>query len=100
MKPFNCSNATREMPGSSPAARVSFRCSTSASSLPRCSFHDHHGLQCGFCTPGMLMTALDFLNTVERPTEEQIRAAMSAVICRCTGYDGIVKAVAAAAKTE
>lgn len=48
----------------------------------------------------MLMTALDFLNTVERPTEEQIRAAMSAVICRCTGYDGIVKAVAAAAKTE
>lgn len=62
------------------------------------AFHEHHGLQCGFCTPGMLMTALDFLNTVRRPTEEQIRGAMSAVICRCTGYDGIVKAVAAAAE--
>ena len=60
------------------------------------AFHDHHALQCGFCTPGMLMTALDFLNTVERPTEEQIRGAMSAVVCRCTGYEGIVKAVAAA----
>ena len=64
------------------------------------AFHDYHGLQCGFCTPGMLMTALDFLNTVERPTEKQIRDAMSAVICRCTGYDNIIKAVAAAAKTE
>ena len=64
------------------------------------AFHEHHGLQCGFCTPGMLMTALDFLNTVHHPTEEQIRGAMSAVICRCTGYDGIVKAVAAAAKSE
>lgn len=64
------------------------------------AFHDHHGLQCGFCTPGMLMTALDFLNSVERPSEEQIREALSAVICRCTGYDNIVKAVAAAAKSE
>lgn len=64
------------------------------------AFHHHHALQCGFCTPGMLMTAVDFLNTVARPTEEQIRGAMSAVICRCTGYDGIVKAVAAAAKPE
>ena len=64
------------------------------------AFHEHHGLQCGFCTPGMLMTALDFLNTVRHPTEEQIRGAMSAVICRCTGYDGIVKAVAAAAESE
>ena len=63
------------------------------------AFHDHHGLQCGFCTPGMLMTALDFLNTVKHPTEKQIREAMSAVLCRCTGYDNIVKAVAAAAKS-
>ena len=63
------------------------------------AFHEHHGLQCGFCTPGMLMMALDFLNTVQHPTEEQIRHAMSAVLCRCTGYDGIVKAVAAAAKS-
>jgi aerobic-type carbon monoxide dehydrogenase small subunit (CoxS/CutS family) len=64
------------------------------------AFHEHHGLQCGFCTPGMLMTALDFLNTVHHPTEDQIRGAMSAVICRCTGYDGIVKAVAAVAESK
>ena len=64
------------------------------------AFHEHHALQCGFCTPGMLMTALDFLNTVPHPTEEQIRHAMSAVICRCTGYEGIVKAVATAANSE
>jgi aerobic-type carbon monoxide dehydrogenase small subunit (CoxS/CutS family) len=63
------------------------------------AFHEHHGLQCGFCTPGMLMTALDFLITVPSPTEVQIREAMSAVVCRCTGYQGIVKAVAAAAKS-
>ncbi len=64
------------------------------------AFHDRHALQCGFCTPGMLMTALDFLNTVEQPTEKQIREALSAVICRCTGYDNIVKAVADAAKAK
>lgn len=64
------------------------------------AFHEHHALQCGFCTPGMLMTSLDFLNTVAHPTESQIRDAMSAVICRCTGYQGIVKAVAAVANSE
>jgi aerobic-type carbon monoxide dehydrogenase small subunit (CoxS/CutS family) len=62
------------------------------------AFHRHHALQCGFCTPGMLMTALDFLNTVSDPTEEQIRDAMSAAVCRCTGYRGIVRAVAEVAQ--
>jgi aerobic-type carbon monoxide dehydrogenase small subunit (CoxS/CutS family) len=61
------------------------------------AFHEHHGLQCGFCTPGMLLTALDFLNTNPSPTETEIRQGLSAVLCRCTGYQGIVKAVAAAA---
>ena len=61
------------------------------------AFHDHHGLQCGFCTPGMLLTALDLLQTNPRPTEAEIRQGLSAVLCRCTGYQGIVKAVAAAA---
>jgi len=63
------------------------------------AFHEHHGLQCGFCTPGMLMTALDFLNTNPNPTEIEIRRGISAVLCRCTGYQGIVKAVEAAAAT-
>lgn len=62
------------------------------------AFHEHHALQCGFCTPGMLMVALDFLNTNPNPTEPEIREAMSAAICRCTGYQGIVNAVAAAAE--
>ena len=62
------------------------------------AFHEHHGLQCGFCTPGMLMTALDFLRTNPEPTEEEIRHGLSAVLCRCTGYHGIVKAVEAAAR--
>src|SRR3989440_12720833 len=63
------------------------------------AFREYHGLQCGFCTPGMLMTALDFLRTNPSPTEEEIREGISAVLCRCTGYHGILKAVAAAART-
>ena len=61
------------------------------------AFHEHHGLQCGFCTPGMLLTALDLLQTNPRPTEAEIRQGLSAVLCRCTGYQWIVKAVEAAA---
>ena len=61
------------------------------------AFHEHHGLQCGFCTPGMLLTALDLLQTNPSPTEAEIRQGLSAVLCRCTGYQGIVKAVEAAA---
>ena len=62
------------------------------------AFWEHHGLQCGFCTPGMLMTAYDLLRVNPDPTEEEIRAALSAVLCRCTGYQGIVRAVKAAAE--
>ncbi len=61
------------------------------------AFHEHHALQCGFCTPGMLMAALDFLTVNPAPTEREVREALSAVICRCTGYQHIVKAVLAAA---
>jgi len=61
------------------------------------AFREHHGLQCGFCTPGMLLTALDLLRTNPAPTEDEVREGLSAVLCRCTGYHGIVKAVRAAA---
>jgi aerobic-type carbon monoxide dehydrogenase small subunit (CoxS/CutS family) len=61
------------------------------------AFREHHGLQCGFCTPGMLLAALDFLRMHPDPTEPQIREGLSAVLCRCTGYQGIVQAVKAAA---
>ena len=61
------------------------------------AFWENHGLQCGFCTPGMLLAALDFLNVNPSPTEQEIREGISSVLCRCTGYQGIVKAVQAAA---
>lgn len=61
------------------------------------AFATFHGLQCGFCTPGMLITAIDFLRDNPACSEEQVREAMSAVICRCTGYQGIVAAVMAVA---
>ena len=63
------------------------------------AFREHHGLQCGFSTPGMLMTALDLLKTNPEPSDEEIREGISAVLCRCTGYQGIVNAVRAAART-
>jgi aerobic carbon-monoxide dehydrogenase small subunit len=61
------------------------------------AFHEHHALQCGYCTPGMLIAALDFLKVNPDPSEAEIREGLSAVLCRCTGYQNIVKAVAAAA---
>ncbi|MCL5044255.1 MAG: (2Fe-2S)-binding protein [Deltaproteobacteria bacterium] len=61
------------------------------------AFWEHHALQCGFCTPGMLIVALDFLRTNPDPTEEEIREGLSAVLCRCTGYQPIIQAVKAAA---
>ena len=62
------------------------------------TFHENHALQCGFCTPGMLAVIIDFLSVNPSPTEAEAREAISAVICRCTGYQNIVKAVMAAAK--
>ena len=62
------------------------------------AFWEQHGLQCGFCTPGMLMTAYDLLHINAAPSEEDIRAGLSAVLCRCTGYEGIVQAVRIAAE--
>ena len=62
------------------------------------AFRDHHGLQCGYCTPGMIMSALDLVQHHPAPTEAQIRAELEGNLCRCTGYHGIVKAVEAGAK--
>jgi carbon-monoxide dehydrogenase small subunit len=57
------------------------------------AFWDQHGLQCGFCTPGMIMTACHLLAENPKPTEEQIRVGLEGNLCRCTGYNNIVKAV-------
>jgi aerobic carbon-monoxide dehydrogenase small subunit len=61
-------------------------------------FHQEHGLQCGFCTPGMIMTAADLLSNNPDPNEEEIREALEGNYCRCTGYHNIVKSVQYAAK--
>ena len=61
------------------------------------AFHDNHGLQCGFCTPGVLMTLLEFLQHNPAPTEAEVREALSGNLCRCTGYQGIVAAALDAA---
>ena len=60
------------------------------------AFSDHHALQCGYCTPGMLMSATALLRADGRPTEQQIRKAIQGNICRCTGYVNIVRAIQAA----
>jgi carbon-monoxide dehydrogenase small subunit len=62
------------------------------------AFRDNHGLQCGFCTPGMLTTLLEFLRDNPNPTEQEVRIAISGNLCRCTGYQGIVNAALDAAK--
>jgi carbon-monoxide dehydrogenase small subunit len=62
------------------------------------AFWEHQALQCGFCTPGMLMAAWDLLRTNPSPTDQEIRTALAAVVCRCTGYQGIVEAVRDAAR--
>ena len=62
------------------------------------AFHEHHGLQCGFCTPGILTTLIEFLRDNPDPTEQDVRIAISGNLCRCTGYQNIVIATLAAAK--
>ncbi len=62
------------------------------------AFRDNHGLQCGFCTPGMIMSALDLLKHNPNPTEQEIRHHLEGNLCRCTGYHNIVKSIHAAAQ--
>jgi aerobic carbon-monoxide dehydrogenase small subunit len=62
------------------------------------AFHEHHGLQCGYCTPGMIMAAVGLLREKPEPTEEEVRDGLEGNLCRCTGYQNIAKAVGAAAE--
>ncbi|MFF4255780.1 (2Fe-2S)-binding protein [Streptomyces sp. NPDC001663] len=64
------------------------------------AFHEKHALQCGYCTPGMLMAARDLLREHPHPTTEEIRHALEGNLCRCTGYQNIVRAVQAASEQE
>ena len=62
------------------------------------AFKEHHGLQCGFCTPGMVMSAIDFARVVPGASEKEVREALEGNLCRCTGYHNIVKAIMAGSK--
>jgi carbon-monoxide dehydrogenase small subunit len=62
------------------------------------AFKENHGLQCGFCTPGMVMNALDFAKSHPNPTEQEVRESLEGNLCRCTGYHNIVKSIVAGAK--
>ena len=62
------------------------------------AFREHHGLQCGFCTPGMIMSALDLVNVNPDPSESEIRSWLEGNLCRCTGYQNIVKSIQAGAR--
>ena len=64
------------------------------------AFMENHGLQCGYCTPGMVMAAIGLLNENPKPTEEQVRLGLEGNLCRCTGYHNIVKSVLAAASSK
>ncbi len=64
------------------------------------AMHDHHGLQCGYCTPGILMTMTAFLQEHPSPSEDEVREALSGNLCRCTGYQNIVDAMLAAARGD
>jgi aerobic carbon-monoxide dehydrogenase small subunit len=64
------------------------------------AFWEHHGLQCGYCTPGMIMAAADLLKRNPQPSEEEVREGLAGNLCRCTGYHNIVKAVMAASGQE
>jgi aerobic carbon-monoxide dehydrogenase small subunit len=64
------------------------------------AFHEQHGLQCGFCTPGMVMAAVSLLEENPRPTEEDVRHGLEGNLCRCTGYHNIVRSVLAASGQE
>ena len=57
------------------------------------AFREHHGLQCGFCTPGMIMSAIDIINRIPNPDEQTVREELEGNLCRCTGYQNIVKAI-------
>jgi carbon-monoxide dehydrogenase small subunit len=62
------------------------------------AFHENHGLQCGYCTPGMVMSAIELVNKNSNPSEQEVREGLEGNICRCTGYHNIVKSVQAAAQ--
>ena len=96
-KPLNsCSYLALQAEGSEVTTVEGLAAGAELSAL-QAAFLAHGGVQCGFCTPGMLISATALLDASATPTEDEVRIALSGNLCRCTGYDGIVKAVLSAA---
>ncbi len=99
-KPVNsCSYLALQAEGSEVTTVEGLADGTDLAPLQR-AFLERGGVQCGFCTPGMLISATALLQASGQPTEEEVRIALSGNLCRCTGYDGIVKAVLAVASAD
>lgn len=92
----SCSVFAAEVAGSEVRTIEGMASADGSLSVLQQAFQDHHGLQCGFCTPGMVMSAAALLAENPRPSEAEVRAYLEGNICRCTGYHNIVKAVLAA----
>lgn len=93
----SCSVFAAELDGTSVTTIEGMANEDGSLSVLQQAFQDHHGLQCGFCTPGMVMSAAGLLAENPNPTEAEIRDHLEGNICRCTGYHGIVRAIQAAA---
>lgn len=91
-----CSMLAAEADGAEVATIESMANADGSLSVIQSAFQDHHGLQCGFCTPGMVMSAAALLKDNPKPSEHEIREYLEGNICRCTGYHNIVKAIMAA----
>lgn len=92
----SCSVLAMDAAGASVTSIEGMQNADGSLSVIQAAFQEHHGLQCGFCTPGMVMAAASLLQVNPRPTEHEVRHHLEGNICRCTGYHNIVKAIMAA----
>lgn len=96
----SCTMLAAEAEGAEVATIEGMQNADGSLSTIQAAFQEHHGLQCGFCTPGMVMSAAALLNENPKPTEAEVRDYLEGNICRCTGYHNIVKAILAASGQE
>ena len=96
----SCSMLAAEADGAEVATIEGMQNADGSLSVIQAAFQEHHGLQCGFCTPGMVMTAAALLKENPKPTEAEVRDYLEGNICRCTGYHNIVKSILAASGQE
>ena len=91
----SCNVLVAQLPGAQVTTIEGLAASDDKLHPMQAAFREHHGLQCGFCTPGMIMSAIELAGKYANPSEEDIRAELEGNLCRCTGYHNIVKAIKA-----